>query len=513
MKKLALALVLVVALVSQCALAEAEEPVTLSILVCRNAAVNVPAEENEAWKYAAEQNGVVLEFTEIDSSAWNERFNVMLAGGDLPDIITKRQISRVVVKENMDAGMFVALNGYEEYMPNYVALLEKDEGLRDLVYFSDGTLGGFAQQANYATTETSVMPTNVFMIYQPWLDALNLEMPETTEELYNVLVAFKTQDPNGNGEADEIPMSLLYGQDGLRLLANFFGLPLDSSVNNCDIDENGNVYFLANTENYKEYLKYFNRLYAEGLLDSETFTQNQQQVLAKGTNEVPLIGTSAASGAVLVVGDDRTWDMLATPIIHSENTEPLWTRRVAGYAFTGIITSGCENIEKAVSFMDFFYSEEGARVAWMGIEGESYTWNEEGLWDFIFDEGEDTTTVRAKYTLQPGGGIAAAFPEAWLQTSNESERWFNTYNAEMALSNPDAFVERYPEVTYDDRTQSELDTIATDINSYVDQMMAEFIVGRTDIDAEWENYCTTLENMRLNDMLAIMQEGIDALEG
>ena len=89
MKKLALALVLVVALVSQCALAEAEEPVTLSILVCRNAAVNVPAEENEAWKYAAEQNGVVLEFTEIDSSAWNERFNVMLAGGDLPDIITK----------------------------------------------------------------------------------------------------------------------------------------------------------------------------------------------------------------------------------------------------------------------------------------------------------------------------------------------------------------------------------------------------------------------------------------
>ena len=111
MKKLALALVLVVALVSQCALAEAEEPVTLSILVCRNAAVNVPAEENEAWKYAAEQNGVVLEFTEIDSSAWNERFNVMLAGGDLPDIITKRQIFRVVVKENMDAGMFVPLNG------------------------------------------------------------------------------------------------------------------------------------------------------------------------------------------------------------------------------------------------------------------------------------------------------------------------------------------------------------------------------------------------------------------
>ena len=513
MKKLALALVLVVTLVSQCALAEAEEPVTLSVLVCRNAAVNVPAEENEAWKYAAEQNGVVLEFTEIDSSAWNERFNVMLAGGDLPNIITKRAISSVVVKENIDAGLFVALNDYIDYMPNYMALLERNAGIKELAYYSDGTLGGFVTEGNFVTTETTITPTNLFMIYQPWLDALNLEMPETTEELYDVLVAFKTKDPNGNGEADEIPMSLLYGQSGLRCLGNFFALPFESSVNNCDIDENGNVYFLANTENYKEYLKYFNRLYEEGLLDSETFTQNQQQVLAKGTNEVPIIGSSAASNAMLVVGDDRAWDMLATPIIHSENTEPLWTRRVAGTAFSGVITSLRENVEKAVSFMDFFYSEEGARVAWMGIEGVSYEWLEDGTWDFIIPEGEDTTTIRARYTLQPGGGNASAYPEAWLSTANSSEQWFISQNSELALSNPEAFAERYPIIVYDDRTQSELDTIATDINSYVDQMMAEFIVGRTDIDAEWENYCTTLENMRLNDMLAIMQEGIDALEG
>ena len=51
--------------------------------------------------------------------------------------------------------------------------------------------------------------------------------------------------------------------------------------------------------------------------------------------------------------------------------------------------------------MDFFYSEEGARVAWMGIEGVSYEWLEDGTWDFIIPEGEDTTTIRARYTLQP----------------------------------------------------------------------------------------------------------------
>ena len=89
---------------------------------------------------------------------WNAYFNAMIYLTD----------AEPVSYTHLDAGLFVALNGYEEYRPNYVALLEKEEGLRDLVYFSDGTGGGLAQQANYATTETSVMPTNVVMIYQPW---------------------------------------------------------------------------------------------------------------------------------------------------------------------------------------------------------------------------------------------------------------------------------------------------------------------------------------------------------
>ena len=508
MKKLALILTLVLVLLSvQPVLAQ--EPVTLTVLVSRNAAVNVPAAENEAWKYVADKLNIRLEFIDIDSSAFTEKFNVMMAGGDYPDIITKAGLNPVLVKENMDAGAFVDLTGYAQYMPNFMNLLEKDPALKDLVYFKDGTIGGFAQQANYATTETTIMPTNVFMVYQPWLDALKLEMPTTTEELYDVLVAFRDGDPNGNGQKDEIPMCLLYGQNSLKLLGNFFELPIDSSVNFCDIDDEGKVYFLANTENYKEFLKYFNRLYTEGLLDNETFTQNQQQVLAKGTNETPLIGTSAASSATIVVGDERAWEMVATPIIHSPNTKPLWTRRVAGYVYTGVITSACKNVEKACELLDFFYTQEGGELAWMGIEGESFAWNDDGTWDFLLKDGEDTNTLRARTTLQPGGGLASAFPEAWLKTGNRSEQWFNTFNGQMALSNPDAFVERYPTVTYDSRTQKELDTLATDIKSYVDTSMAEFIVGTRDIDGEWDHYCTTLETMRLNEMMEIMQKGLD----
>ena len=74
----------------------------------------------------------------------------MLAGGDLPDIITKSSISSIVVKENIDAGLIVALNDYIDYMPNYMALLERNAGIKELAYYSDGTLGGFVRDYNYA---------------------------------------------------------------------------------------------------------------------------------------------------------------------------------------------------------------------------------------------------------------------------------------------------------------------------------------------------------------------------
>ena len=137
--------------------------------------------------------------------------------------------------------MFVALNGYQRlYAQLRGAAGTKMRACKRIWRtFAMARSGGFATAGQFCQPrKRAITPTNVFMIYQPWLDALNLEMPETTEELYNVLVAFKTQDPNGNGEADEIPMSLLYGQGGLRVLGElFWPCRLDSSVNNCDIDE------------------------------------------------------------------------------------------------------------------------------------------------------------------------------------------------------------------------------------------------------------------------------------
>ncbi len=112
-------------------------------------------------------------------------------------------------------------------------------------------------------------------------------MPTTTEELTEVLRAFKNEDANGNGDPnDEIPMSFIYkhgGEDFVSLLGAFgYGDNWDHTVVNND----GEVVFTLSQEGYKEGLKWMNELYSEGLIDIEVFTQDWATYVAKGSNKL-----------------------------------------------------------------------------------------------------------------------------------------------------------------------------------------------------------------------------------
>lgn len=116
-------------------------------------------------------------------------------------------------------------------------------------------------------------------------------MPETVDELYAVLKAFKENDPNGNGKADEIPFS----STGINYNMMYnFGI-VDSRFNN----NNGKIEYAPMTNNYKECLRFMKKLYSEGLLDNEFLTQTSQQMTAKGNEGC--IGMFSATDAFLVV--------------------------------------------------------------------------------------------------------------------------------------------------------------------------------------------------------------------
>src|SRR5690606_16000187 len=110
-------------------------------------------------------------------------------------------------------------------------------------------------------------------IYKPWLDALGLEMPTTTDELLAVYRAFKEQDPNGNGNADEIPLmsatdtwtgaAMNRGSLDPYFMGSFLYNPGEPWL---VLNEEGRVDFSANKDAWREGLKFLNQLYAEGLI-------------------------------------------------------------------------------------------------------------------------------------------------------------------------------------------------------------------------------------------------------
>ena len=116
-----------------------------------------------------------------------------------------------------------------------------------------------------------------------WLDNLGLDLPKTTEEYMNVLKAVKEKDADGDGKTDyEIPLSMV-GVDNFRTLLGAFGIACESDY---IYIRNGKVGYAAATENFRKALEYFHELYAEGLIDSESFAQDIQQLYAKAKSGI-----------------------------------------------------------------------------------------------------------------------------------------------------------------------------------------------------------------------------------
>src|SRR5699024_10084197 len=104
-------------------------------------------------------------------------------------------------------------------------------------------------------------------------------------------IAFRDKDPNGNGLADEIPMSFSvdsnFSISKFEYLFSSLVLPVSSQL--FDVQD-GKVYCVATDERYREIIEILNRWYNEGLIDPEAFIMTTPQWQAKLNSEEAVIG-------------------------------------------------------------------------------------------------------------------------------------------------------------------------------------------------------------------------------
>ena len=469
------------------------EPVTMSMFALTNNDVELP--DAAAFQKMTELTNVQWEVQSVLSADLTEKRNLLVSSNDYPDVFCKAGFGSVDVAKYGGQGLFIDLTDYiSTQAPNLSAILEESPGIRQQITSQDGNIYSLPE-ASFALPGGNV----ILFINEQWLENLGLSEPTNLDELYDVLKAFKEQDPNGNGEADEIPF---IGQQGfLKYIYPYFGIATSGNDPQWALMD-GSFEYVPATEKYKEVLAYYQKLYQDGLLEKNSFTNGQEQQSALG-NGKDVLGMFYNGGAFQTVGYELCYNYKElTPF--EEGVYPTTTGAVPG---TFVVTDKCEYPEIAVAWADQWYSEDGGILAWMGIEGESFQYtDEEGHWEWILGDYESVVDMREHMGFQGAANHPGVQPEAWrMGTSDPSE----TQLSEQRQRLIDAGGDPFPTLNFSDADNKTIATVNADIDPYVNQYMAQVVTGELDLESSWEEYIATLNNMGLQDMVSIYQKAYE----
>lgn len=478
-----------------------KEPIILTAMVSKH--VSQPSwDEILVWKEYEKMTGIKIEWHEVTSDLTEKR-NLALASGDYPDLFYRASVPDTELLKYGDQGIFIALNDLiDQHAPNFKEMMEENSSLQRAAVMPDGNIYSFVQY----TDSDPIQINPKLYVNKTWLDKIGREMPKTIDELYEVFKTFKEVDPNGNGEKDEIPitaqslghiMNIFYGAWGLRNRGTDHG--------NVDMNEKtGELRYIPVQQEYKEMLQFLNKLYTEGLLDQEIFTMNATQLVAKGAED--LVGAFSHTNVqqIGITGEEHFEGLYEA--LEGPNGDKIWAAKRGNVGARGpfVITDKCKYPEAATRWIDYFYSEEGGRFIFLGIEGQSYEQMGNGEYKFLdtivnnIPEGSTFDQVISRYVPYAGGGIPA------LQLTKFFKGGETTPISLKAAENMSPYtpIEIWSKFSY---TLEEIDqkgALESDINGYVNQMTPQFIQGKIPF-SEWDSYVDQIEKMGLDEYLKI----------
>ncbi|MEQ7007093.1 ABC transporter substrate-binding protein [Actinopolymorpha sp. B17G11] len=472
--------------------------------------------------------------TTFDAGPAKEKRQIALASGDYPDLFFLIPwvdgFTQAEVQKLGTDGIAVPLEDLiKQHAPNIQKALDTNKTLKEMATAPDGHIYAMPQWADcYHCTYPDKLWIN-----SAWLKKLDMQMPKTTEDLRTVLKAFKTQDPNGNGKADEIPMTTDVQDSSLiaYLMGAFAYDPVgaNNGVRSLLALDGDKVVTPVDDPEWREGLKYIHSLYEEGLIDAGSFTQNAEALQAIGNDpKAVLIGSSPVLWPGIFVqlgsedGRDKQYDA-APPLTgpDGKNYTGLNHPTSTGYTFMLTNKSSEKAQVQAIKMLDYIYTDEGQLMAWAGPEGVSWTKPKQG--DIALDE-----KAEPMYKPMPSEEIPPNTAWGALAQYNNTLRFRNAQVVPKDIYAEAGLERRLFEATkmyegHEDRSQyfpaaqvwidpsasSEMATLKTNLDNYVTQGQLAFITGKKNIDTEWDAWVQGLGGVGLERYLELYQQAYD----
>lgn len=496
-----------------------DETITLKVAGRQPSAKN-PNETIQFEEYE-KRLGIKLDYTSYANDAWSQQVTTMLASNELPDLFAYANFSIDFVNEYAEQGYFLDFSKYLDIMPNVSKLFELYPEYKAFLTAEDGGIYGFSQ----LNTRVDSAKVSLAFMSEAWLEKVGMEQPKTLDDLYEVLKAFKENDMNGNGDTtDEIPFA--YTPSGswaneLPILWSF-GLYGTNYSLNYQVN-NGKVELCDATDNYKEFLKYMNKLYEEELINQDAFVVTFDEIKAKAAEEnCGYIGFSTPVGTTQ---EDMNW-YYQTGFINGDNKEQTVVIPSSVQTNLRICASADTQYPEAIArFVDYLFTTEGAISCGNGYEGISFDFidlngtkvvSHENYWSGY----ESINDYRSQRVCAIGvfdvyaindGSIYEALGNTKTEDLLNEDMWKECgMNAlrEQGLRGK-KLVEAFPSIPFTSQEAKDMSKLYTDINNYLRTAKSQFISGKVDIDAGWDEYLGELNKMGLEDLLKIEQQAYD----
>lgn len=481
------------------------EKETFTIMIVKDPLSLNNMAEKECVAWTEEQTNIRIDWIEVPGSSWTEKVNIMFAAGDLPDAI----IGGVDVVQNCE--VLVPLNEYiERCAPNVQLMFEEVPTMKGALTIADGNI--YSLPTGDAGNIGDI--SDAMWINKTWLDALDLPIPTTTQELYDVLLAFRDRDPNGNGEADELPLMACSSGENNSSLQSLYGAfgTLDNETY-LRVDD-GKVIFTPSEQSYYDALTWLHELYAQSLLNQEYFTESFQQFQAKMVTQLPVAGLVFAWHPDVTVSSAHVADYAVLPPVSAEGVEhPLWNSgaQPGGMLNGFVITTACKNPEALIRWYDYVNSDLDVQMLWnFGKEGLAWYYTESGKWTQTTDnvpDGSSFAEMRRTWGVGPSSPIYAYDRFSGLEVREFADRMLQKYDANQVYA-PFVPAEIIPKGFDSPENESERGLLLVDIDNYMKKFKADAIVsGLT--QTQWEAHLNTLEGLNVPLYVSLWQSFYD----
>lgn len=469
---------------------------SLKILAQTSNYTNVDIASAEIVETVIADSGIKVDWQLVDYNNYADSVGPMLTTGTVDaDIVLlpDQDQNQTYIK----SGMFEPLDTHFDNMPNFSAWLDANPVIKAEITAEDGHI--------YYCPGTNVGKDYqpVLMYNEKWLKEAGMEQPTTVEDLVTLLRYFKDNDMNGNGDAtDEIPMSIM--ADFLPyMFGPAFGLDL---VSGFQADDQGKVtYAYADAQNFKDYLTFLNGLYNEGLLEVEYTSLDRDQVIERISNDLTGVAFDFSWAMSMMYSNvlpyyDGTKDTAflgAAPL--SATHEGFYVGRVElGNMFA--VNTKASDIVLACRFLDYAMSDACQEMYQWGIEGESYTVDENGNKAYT-EQASDNDWLQQL-------GINPSFVFPAQQSVVSTDALVADWHAESNDWQRQFVVDPWPFI-YSTVDESEvINTYMVDIETYVNENATQFITGTKSLD-EFDSYIAGLDALKLGDTLAVKQQQYD----